>query len=1387
MSRLNLLTQPMQLRHNYAIRSYPMKTQHFSTNRNAATKILPRRTKLKILIVVLRVLRRFVFKFKGMTARKAELLIDEAKKSKDDKAVKDLIHKISSYTSKISKLNFMKKQDEAQLRKLLRSTEDGKKSKSSDGKVRKHTNMEMAKVKDISMVDRGSLTNAKVEKHPNEDVSDEDDVLPLPFNERNKNVLGKHHTPLDKHVSYNMERNDYEDDRASLCNEITRLTKENFRLASLLSKSTAGQDDAFSGLSLPTSVEPVCHNCEDLKQQLQSKETNLRRSEAKIKSLIREKNRLLQDLSQLNTSEQKTTPTSNDSALSLDFPKKVSSQSKKSPTRRKSSTVEKVLNRSDAYDEEEEQKHLSNQKKKNNRRKGFSYFSSGYRVNRYCSTCRKMQKNNHAYFRKYPDRKSGLFGEKRKLIPETKDAYLLSMFVTEEYDRMLIENEKLNSKCTELKREIEELQNIISLNEKVKTSSDECSNCLKWRTRHQKLFTIYKDLVDKHKTEQCRHKANYNLLDSQKLKLESDIQKLKENCNMLRTMNETLRKDLLVAESCALQLQQLVLKRGINLRESDEILVVQQAANASKPSHSAAENIPDSASAGSANAKISDELSSRKEKDEEIKKLQNIVIQLEKEYDKFKKTLMDQEDELYRMAKALESATDARKDAEKNRTSILDDYLKLQSEFSALEQSKKTLEEELKEVIADKEYWRNSVLESVQQVREYESLMRDKEKEFKRKLASAKFFDIDAQNVEANKLLLLEKENYAKEFTLLREQLQKMNTYVQELEKDRELAMKQIESLKEDLIDLRKTVLQMDSEKISILQKLTLKETDYAELKRKLENMTLELQLAKSHSASAAQSSGIFESNQSSELLKLYNDEKEKLKAESARLRELSSGFAEEFRSQKDIVSASMQQSHGEKRKTSDSHDAEKSYIPCEKIVISSFYNAFVSSEMGNNSDLECVPCSSSSSSSSCNESLDFEKSPKKKKRKEYSEHSKAVSSRPLQLAVNHHKNYHKVNRFAFPEITGRRRLTCNVGGIFNHMQVSKQVRELNVSKDNFCYKKRERIKSHHIVHDKKQRAVDKFKKISKIAEYAIRSITKTEEHVVESTILVKTQHILQSEKQTLNLYETPEYSVQSIFKRKEIIEQNVSHCSKVAASTSSNPKLSETSSNCADCEYVQFEDVISVEEFKTELSSALPSWFLRCRQSSLIATGDRLCSYFYRPERAPIVVDLSLKKIPKASVDETISLSQLDNGRRNGSETAVKKFQFHFKQRPKLLKIVSNNSTNDKNLSVNKNTAVGSCPEMNDYDCQRKAMIWWYAKRKNLKILLTPPGISIPDRLSHIENSLLSPMKKQSSAIPKHDDQVNISSEQQSSSDDKQRSAELKEFRFSRQFLIKK
>ncbi|OUC42509.1 hypothetical protein D917_00297 [Trichinella nativa] len=428
------------------------------------------------------------------------------------------------------------------------------------------------------------------------------------------------------------------------------------------------------------------------------------------------------------------------------------------------------------------------------------------------------------------------------------------MFVTEEYDRMLIENEKLNTKCTEL---------------------------------------------------------------------ENDIQKLKENCSMLRTMNETLRKDLLVAESCALQLQQLVLKRGINLRESDEILVVQQAANASKPSHSAAENIPDSASAGSANAKISDKLSSRKEKDEEIKKLQNIVIQLEKEYEY--KTLMDQEDELYRMAKALESATDARKDAEKNRTSILDDYLKLQSEFSALEQSKKTLEEELKEIIADKEYWRNSVLESVQQVREYESLMRDKEKEFKRKLASAKFVDIDAQNVEANKLLLLEKENYAKEFTLLREQLQKMNTYVQELEKDRELAMKQIESLKEDLIDLRKTVLQMDSEKISILQKLTLKETDYAELKRKLENMTLELQLAKSHSASAAQSSGIFESNQSSELLKLYNDEKEKLKAESARLRELSSGFAEEFRSQKDIVSASMQQSHGEKRKTSDSHDAEKS------------------------------------------------------------------------------------------------------------------------------------------------------------------------------------------------------------------------------------------------------------------------------------------------------------------------------------------------------------------------------------------------------------------------------------------------------------------------------
>ncbi|KRY77593.1 hypothetical protein T4A_4216, partial [Trichinella pseudospiralis] len=1325
-----------------------------------------------------------------MTARKAELVIHEAKKSKDDKAVKDLIHKISSYTSKISKLNFMKKQDEAQLRKLLRSTEDGK-------KIRKHINTEMAKVKDISMVDRGSLTNAKVEKHPNEDVSDEDDVLSLPFNERSKNFFGKSHTTLDKHVAYNIERNDYEDDRASLCNEITRLTKENFRLASLLSKSTAGQDDAFSGLSLLTSVEPVCHNCEDLKQQLQSKETNLRRSEAKIKSLIREKNRLLQDLSQLNTSEQKTTPTSNDSALSLDFPQKISSQSKKSPARGKSFT-EKASNRSDAYDEAEEQKHLSKQKKKNIRRKGFSYFSSGYRVNRYCSTCRKMQKNNHAHFRKYPDKKSGLFGEKRKLIPETKDSYLLSMFVTEEYDRMLLENEKLNSKCAQLKREIEDLQNMISLNEKVKTSSDECSNCLKWRNRHQRLFTIYKDLVDKHKTEQCRHKANYNLLDSQKLKLESDIQKLKENCSMLRTMNETLRKDLLVAESCALQLQQLVLKRGINLRESDEILVVQQAANASQPSHSAAENIPDSESAGSANAKISDALSSRKEKDEEIKKLQNIVIQLEKEYDKFKKTLVDQEDELYRMARALESATDARKDAEKNCTSILDDYLKLQSEFSALEQSKKTLEEELKEVIADKEYWRNSVLESVQQVREYESLMRDKEKEFKRKLASAKFLDVDTQNAEANKLHLVEKENYAKEFKLLREQLQKMNTYVHELEKDRELAMKQIESLKEDLIDLRKTVLQMDSEKINLLQKLTLKETDYAELKRKLENMTLELQLAKSHSASAAQSSGIFESNQSSELLKLYNDEKEKLKAESARLRELSSGFVEEFRSQKDVVSASMQQSQGEKRKTAGKNLTFYSYIirftiyccvfdcfivffcfkfiPCEKIV---FYNAFVSCEMGSDSDLECVPCSSSS----YNESLDLENFARKKKPEEHSEHPKAISSRPLQLAVNRHKNYHKVNRFAFPEITGRRRLTCNVGGIFNHMQVSKPVKEFNVSKDDSLYRKIEKTKPHHIVHNKKQRAVDKFKKISKIAEYAIRSISKTEDHVVESTILVKTQHILQSKNQTLNLYETPHYSEQNIFKRKEILQHNVSHSSKVAASSSSDSRLSETSSN-DDRECAQFEDLISVEDFKNELSSALPTWFLRCRQSSLKATGDRLCWYFQRPERAPIV-DLSLKKIPKASVNETngMLLSQLDNSRRNGSEMAVKKFQFHFKHRPKMLK----NSRSEENFLVD-NTAVSSCPVMNDHDCQRKMI--WYAERKNIKILSTPPCISIPERLSHIENSLLSPVKV-SSAVQKHDDQVNVtefeSDQQQSSSNHKQRSTELKEFRFSRQFLIKK
>ncbi|KAL1239583.1 Intermediate filament protein [Trichinella pseudospiralis] len=1264
---------------------------------------------------------------KLMTARKAELVIHEAKKSKDDKAVKDLIHKISSYTSKISKLNFMKKQDEAQLRKLLRSTEDGKKSKSGDEKVRKHINTEMAKVKDISMVDRGSLTNAKVEKHPNEDVSDEDDVLSLPFNERSKNFFGKSHTTLDKHVAYNIERNDYEDDRASLCNEITRLTKENFRLASLLSKSTAGQDDAFSGLSLLTSVEPVCHNCEDLKQQLQSKETNLRRSEAKIKSLIREKNRLLQDLSQLNTSEQKTTPTSNDSALSLDFPQKISSQSKKSPARGKSFT-EKASNRSDAYDEAEEQKHLSKQKKKNIRRKGFSYFSSGYRVNRYCSTCRKMQKNNHAHFRKYPDKKSGLFGEKRKLIPETKDSYLLSMFVTEEYDRMLLENEKLNSKCAQLKREIEDLQNMISLNEKVKTSSDECSNCLKWRNRHQRLFTIYKDLVDKHKTEQCRHKANYNLLDSQKLKLESDIQKLKENCSMLRTMNETLRKDLLVAESCALQLQQLVLKRGINLRESDEILVVQQAANASQPSHSAAENIPDSESAGSANAKISDALSSRKEKDEEIKKLQNIVIQLEKEYDKFKKTLVDQEDELYRMARALESATDARKDAEKN----------------SLEQSKKTLEEELKEVIADKEYWRNSVLESVQQVREYESLMRDKEKEFKRKLASAKFLDVDTQNAEANKLHLVEKENYAKEFKLLREQLQKMNTYVHELEKDRELAMKQIESLKEDLIDLRKTVLQMDSEKINLLQKLTLKETDYAELKRKLENMTLELQLAKSHSASAAQSSGIFESNQSSELLKLYNDEKEKLKAESARLRELSSGFVEEFRSQKDVVSASMQQSQGEKRKTAGISHVRRS---CSTMLLLAV-------------KWEAI-----------------------KKPEEHSEHPKAISSRPLQLAVNRHKNYHKVNRFAFPEITGRRRLTCNVGGIFNHMQVSKPVKEFNVSKDDSLYRKIEKTKPHHIVHNKKQRAVDKFKKISKIAEYAIRSISKTEDHVVESTILVKTQHILQSKNQTLNLYETPHYSEQNIFKRKEILQHNVSHSSKVAASSSSDSRLSETSSN-DDRECAQFEDLISVEDFKNELSSALPTWFLRCRQSSLKATGDRLCWYFQRPERAPIV-DLSLKKIPKASVNETngMLLSQLDNSRRNGSEMAVKKFQFHFKHRPKMLK----NSRSEENFLVD-NTAVSSCPVMNDHDCQRKMI--WYAERKNIKILSTPPCISIPERLSHIENSLLSPVKV-SSAVQKHDDQVNVtefeSDQQQSSSNHKQRSTELKEFRFSRQFLIKK
>ncbi|CDW57136.1 hypothetical protein TTRE_0000542301 [Trichuris trichiura] len=699
-----------------------------------------------------------------MSGRRSDDLIEKAKSiAGENEVVQNLLRRYYSMESKLSRLHFLMKQNKAELQKMLRN------------------------------VEAEAAVSRKKKKG--------DKRLPRTDTAKVKDIRMA--------------------DRGRMDSASVEIHPSVSRLENMNSQPNLESFDGQDGAS------HVCNNCQKLKEQLESKETNLLRSENHIQQLKK---------TIVKLEEQ------------LDFIRKngKADESRESIDAFVTASTPRSLDGVSQNGKEDKPSPFLTRKQ---HPKAFHHPLKQHRINRYCLACHRTKRN---HLNRTPKRRrpvKPLYS--MPTVRPAKDArndVLLSNYLSDEYDRLTAENAKLIEKCSMLEKRNETLEDLVRDGSFAEATRLECSNCGEWKRKHDNLFRSHRALIDRFEAEKSRHEANYTLLDGQKLKLEKDVEKLKENSSVLQRMNKTLRSDLLVAERCALELQRLMAENG----SKKSVL-----ADRKKDMLDKATDVPEwislrkeseypagtSAQAATANAKG---------RDQETAELKKMTAQLEAEYSKFQSKLADQEASLYRMTKALESATDARKRAEYSRNAMEAELLRQKEEHGQLAQTVKNLENDLRQALIDKEYWQSALRSSIDQLHNFESLMQDREAEFQRMLKEAKspLVANDSATSEVQ-LLNMEKQNLLKEVEIYREQFSKTRAMLKELEADRDAMLKQNESFQRDVADLRQSVLSLESDNLALLQRLTLKETESSEVsflfkwkrKRQLENLNLELKL----------------------------------------------------------------------------------------------------------------------------------------------------------------------------------------------------------------------------------------------------------------------------------------------------------------------------------------------------------------------------------------------------------------------------------------------------------------------------------------------------------------------------------------------------------------
>uniref|UniRef100_A0A5S6QGU4 Uncharacterized protein n=1 Tax=Trichuris muris TaxID=70415 RepID=A0A5S6QGU4_TRIMR len=219
------------------------------------------------------------------SGRSSDELLEKAKSvASGNKAVQDLIKRYYNMESQLSRLQFMINQNRAELQKMVRNVQadGGLPKKKRDAK--RLPRADTAKVKDIRMVDRGRMNSASVEIHSSISLPEGVNLqanLPYVCTE---GKLVRSSSPSSS-LSSTEDLQERDSIVQKLRAEVARLTRENFRLNSALSGSEQRESGVMAQAASAEGVTRVCNNCKNLREQLESKETNLLRSENKMQQM----------------------------------------------------------------------------------------------------------------------------------------------------------------------------------------------------------------------------------------------------------------------------------------------------------------------------------------------------------------------------------------------------------------------------------------------------------------------------------------------------------------------------------------------------------------------------------------------------------------------------------------------------------------------------------------------------------------------------------------------------------------------------------------------------------------------------------------------------------------------------------------------------------------------------------------------------------------------------------------------------------------------------------------------------------------------------------------------------------------------------------------------